>query len=93
MIRLCLLFAFTLTSYSCGIAQQVQTQPQPVPFAVNTVPVYNFAPPVIFQPRIQYQPLYLQSSTFQPRVYRTPLRNLFFGTGTITNLYSPTPQQ
>ena len=92
MIRLCLLFVFTLMSYNATIAQE-QPTPQPDSIAVNTVPVYNFAPPVIFQPRIQFQPLYLQGSTFQPRVYKTPLRNLFFGIGTITHHYSPTPQQ
>lgn len=51
-------------------------------------------PPVIYQPQmqIQWQPLQYQGSTYQPKFYRTPIRNWLFGTGTINHYYSPQQQ-
>ena len=51
------------------------------------------APPVIYQPRVTYQPYQLKSSTYTPKVYRTTVRNLFFGRGRWSHTYAPVEPQ
>ena len=98
MIRFCLLFVFTLTSYSVGIAQQANTVCyggrcyQVAPPSTIRYPIVS-PPPVIYQPQIQYRPYQYQGSVYQPREYRTPFRNWLFGTGHINHYYSPAANQ
>jgi hypothetical protein len=95
MIRACLLLAFVITSYSDTVAQTPSSVVIPVYVAPQPIVRYTIGspPPVIFRPQVQWQPYQFQGSTFIPRTYPTPLRNLLFGTGTITHFYSPQGQQ
>lgn len=46
-------------------------------------------PPVMYQPRVSYQPMQYQGSAYQQFQYPTPLRNLFFGFGSVHHQYAP----
>ena len=65
----------------------------PVALPVNQ-PMIRSEAPVLYMPRVTWQPYQLQSSVYHPREYRTPLRNLLFGRGYMQNIYAPVqPQQ
>lgn len=93
MFKLCLLFAFTFLAYESTLAQEPLPTLQPGFIVPAPISVYNAPPPIIYRPIVQYQPWQLQGATFQPRVYRTPLRNWLFGVGTVQYHYAPQGQQ
>lgn len=96
MLRICLLFMFTLIAYESSIAQCINGNCAPVNLVAPIRPmVYpSWQPPsTIYRPVLQFQPLQYQGSTYQPRAYRTPLRSWLFGTGTVSHYYQPQPQQ
>jgi hypothetical protein len=47
------------------------------------------AAPVIYQPRVYYQPYQLERASYYPISYPTPLRDYFFGTGYWQYQYRP----
>lgn len=49
-----------------------------------------YAPaPVIYQPRVVYQPYQYRGTTVTPKVYHTPIRNWLFGTARVQHIYAP----
>lgn len=95
MKTLCLLFVFTLASYTSTYAQELQFN-FPVQETIATpVPSYYYRlpPRIIYRPQVQIIPYQYEGSTYQPRVYRTPLRNFLFGRGVLNHYYSPQNQQ
>ena len=98
MKTFCLLFVFTIWAYSDTVAQTPycpggNCHPRPI-IAPPLPPVYNTVPPpVIYRPQVQWQPVQYQGSTYSPRAYRTPVRNWFFGIGTLNHYYGSQGQQ
>ena len=56
-----------------------------------------FAPagpaPVIYQPRVVYQPWQYRGSSYTPRNYQTPFRTMLFGRGVWRHHYTPQVQR
>ena len=49
----------------------------------------NAPPPIMWQPRVQMQPMQYQGSQMYLRQYRTPIRNWWFGRYRVIHQYSP----
>ena len=53
------------------------------------VPQFQQPPSQIYVPRTVYQPYQYRGTQVQPKTYRTPLRNLFFGRQRLYHWYAP----
>ena len=68
--------------------------PAQVPTCPNCLPMVRGVPAtVLYYPQVQYVPYHYQRSVYQPRVYRTPLRDMLFGAGTMQHYYAPMQPQ
>jgi hypothetical protein len=95
-----LLFAFTVFASSTSYAQQADSyyKPQTIPqiaYPVNSGYYMALPPAVIYRPQyqIQLKPYSYGGSIYNPKTYRTPLRNWLFGTGNVQHYYYPQQPQ